>query len=152
MRTANCAALIVVSVLMTDAAHSKPDTIHAHVIGEHGFMQSDWYLCPAWEVFKKFKKLLSEDTGAAFVLGDRDCKQVRDQTEVVVENTNDWFGPWAICVRPIGSPDCGWVPYGFITKALCKPLYISKNQDMQCVPRTEPDNPQRRWSAGYSGK
>lgn len=148
------------SLLLSRTAHSEPDLIHAGSVGQHGFMEFDWYICPSWDVYEKFEKLLSErgnveDTGqAAFVLADRDCIKVRDQTEVVVEATSRWT--WgshgAICVRPIGQPDCGWTLPGAVTTARCQPHYVSKDEPLTCVPRKNPDNPQRPWSFGYSGK
>jgi len=151
-RKVKCALLIAVSLLVTKVAHSEADTIHARVVGQHGFMDTDWYVCPSWDVFQKFNKLLKDDAEAAFVLGDRDCIKVREETEVVVEDTNYFWGPAATCVRPIGSPDCGWVLVGYVTTALCQPVYVSIGQGLRCVARKEQDNPQRLWSAGYSGK
>ena len=144
-----CASLIFASLLATGAAHSEADHIHARGVGQHGFMDFDWYVCPSWDVFKKFEALLKKDAQAAFVLADRDCKKVRDETEVVVEDT-DWTHS-TLCVRPIGQPDCGWVLPGFVTVALCKPFY-NEDQSMTCVPRVGRNDPQRPWRAGYSGK
>ena len=91
---------------------------------------------------------MKDDAVAGGVLAERDCKKVRDQTEVVLEETSWW--PDAICVRPIGQPDCGWTLPGSVTSALCKPTY--SGAEMTCVPRQHPDNPQRPWSFSYSGK
>jgi hypothetical protein len=150
-----CAVLIAASFFVTWSACSAED-VFAGSVGQHGFMASDWYICPSWDVFKKFEKLFKEPDAvegaqAALVLADRDCIKVRDQTEVIVEDTGYWWGPFAICVRPVGTPDCGWVLPGAVTTARCKP-YASQNPNMSCVPRKEPDNPQRPWSFGYSGK
>jgi len=151
-RFLKCAVLIAASLLVTTAAHSEADTIHARVVGQHGFMDSDWYVCPSWDVFKRFQTLLKEEGEAAFVLANRDCTKVRDQTEVIVEDTNFLWGPSATCVRPIGLPDCGWLLVGYVTTALCQPTYVSSDQPLKCVLRKDQDNPQRPWSAGYSGK
>ena len=156
--SARLAVLVAFSVLMISAAHSEPDTIHVTTVGQHGFMQEDWYICPSWDVYQKFEKLSklqpAEDAQAAFILADRDCIKVRDQTEVVVEDTSYWslLTRAAICVRPIGQPDCGWTLPGAVTVARCTPTYNGKSAEMTCVPREHPDNPQRPWSAGYSGK
>ena len=89
-RACICVVLIAASLLITRAANSQPDTIHPRTIGQHGFMDEDWYICPSWDVYKKFQNLLKlqpvEDAQAGFVLADRDCIKVRDQTEVVVED------------------------------------------------------------------
>lgn len=144
------AALIFASLLVTGAAHSEADHIHAQTIGQHGFMDADWYVCPSWDAYQRFRTLEKEDGKAAFALADRDCQKVRDETEVVVEDTN-----WAhtvLCVRPIGQPDCGWVLGGFVMSARCHESLDPRGGRMTCVPRVDRDNPQRPWSAGYSGK
>ncbi len=145
-----CATLIFASLLASGAAHSEADHIHAQSIGQHGFMDADWYVCPSWDAYQRFKTLLKEDAIAAFALADRDCKKVRDAAEVVVEDT-DWTHS-TLCVRPIGQPDCGWVLPGFVMVALCKEFYNGVGAPMTCVPRKERNNPRRPWSAGYSGK
>lgn len=145
-----CTVLIVASLLVTGAAHSEADHIHARDVGQHGFMDADWYVCPSWDAYQRFKTLLKEDAKAAFVLADRDCIKVRDAAEVVVEDT-DWTHS-TLCVRPIGQPDCGWVLPGFVMVALCKEFYNGVGVPTTCLPRKEPNNPQRPWSAGYSGK
>jgi hypothetical protein len=147
-----CALFLAVSLLVARPAQSQPDTIHAGTVGQHGFMDSDWYICSSWEAFKRFYQLMKEgDAEAAFLLGDRDCSKVRDGTEVVVEDTNVLWGPSAVCVRPFGSLNCGWVIPGFVMAALCH-AYYGPNHSMTCVPRTAQDNAQRPWRAGYSGK
>lgn len=145
------ALMFAAGLLFTPTARSQPDHIHAQTIGQHGYMDADWYICPSWDAFKKFNNLLKVDGEAAFVVGDRDCERVRDETEVVVEDTSVLWSPSAICVRPVGSPDCGWIIPGFVTTALCTPTYISREQTMTCVARTDRDNPRRPWKAGYSG-
>jgi hypothetical protein len=156
MTMSKCAALIAATLLLTQTAHSEGDTIHARSVGQHGFMDSDWYICSSWDTYEKFEKLLklqpAEDAQAAFVLADRDCTKVRDQTEVVVEDTTFWDLHGSICVRPIGQPDCGWVLPGAVTLARCTPTYNGVGVGMTCVPRENQDNPQRLWSYGYSGK
>jgi hypothetical protein len=145
---------ICVALLCSGTAHAA-DNIFARTVGQHGFMANDWYICPSWDVYKKFRNLLKlpgEDAQAGFVLADRDCIKVRDQTEVVVEDTNFLWGPAAICVRPIGQPDCGWVLPGAVTTERCIPTYVSAGVDMTRVPRKSADNPQRPWSFGFSGK
>jgi hypothetical protein len=119
-RFLQCAVLIAATLLVTKAAHSESDTIHARSVGQHGFMDSDWYICPSWDTYEKFEKLIKlpgEDAQSAFVLADRQCMKVRDQTEVVVEDTSYWslLKRAAICVRPIGQPDCGWTLPGAVT-------------------------------------
>ena len=147
-------ALIGVALLCTGTAHAA-DSIFARNVGQHGFMARDWYICPSWDVYKKLEKLFKlqpvADAQAALVLADRDCIKVRDQTEVVIEDTNLLWGPDAICVRPIGQPDCGWVLPGAVTTERCTPT-VSAGPDMTCVPRRSPDNPQRPWSLNFSGK
>jgi hypothetical protein len=157
-RFVTCAVLIAASFLATGPAHSA-NNVFAGSIGQHGFMGSDWYICSSWDVYKRYDKLMKDDAVAALALADRDCTKVRDQTEVVVEDTSN-FNLWspnhgAICVRPIGSPDCGWVLPGAVMLADCKPFYKLKDPDMRakmmCVAREHPDNPQRPWSFGYAG-
>ena len=117
-----CVVLIAANLLVTKAANSQPDTMHPRTFGQHGFMLRDQYICLSWDVFQKFNKLLKNDTEAALVLADRDCQKVRDQTEVVVEDSNLRLFSWgtaAICVRPLGSPDCGWVLAGAATVERC---------------------------------
>jgi hypothetical protein len=151
-----CVVLTASSLLITSAANSQPNTISPRTVGQHGFMDEDWYICPSWDVFKRVQQLLKlqpvEDAQAGVVLAYRDCIKVRDQTEVVIEDTNFLWGPAAICVRPIGQPDCGWVLPGAVTTERCTPTYVSADQGMTCVPRKSADNPQRPWSFGYSGK
>ena len=149
-RFATC-VLTIAGLSGVGPAHSEPDTIHARSIGQHGYIDSDWYICRSWDVYKKFNTLINDDTKAAFVLADRDCEKVRDQTEVVVEDTNWFFGD-AICVRPVGLPDCGWVLPGAVTTARCTPTSISSDQTMTCVPRKNRDDPQRPWRFGFEGK
>ena len=157
-RLIKCSILLVASLLATKAAHSQADTIHARSVGQHGFMDSDWYICSSWDVYKKYANLIEDDAVAAFALADRDCTKVRDQTEVIVEDTSylSLGSHGAICVRPIGSPDCGWTLSGAVMLARCKPFYKLKDPSMQanmmCVPREYADNPQRPWSYGYSGE
>jgi hypothetical protein len=154
MSKMKCAVFIAVSVLTTEAAHSANNPF-ASSVGQHGFMDSDWYICSSWDVYKRYQELMKDDGVAALVLADRDCTKVRDQTEVVVEDTNSWWGPYAICVRPIGQPDCGWTLHGAVMLARCKPFYKVKDPNMRanmmCVPREHPDNPQRPWDYGYAG-
>jgi hypothetical protein len=146
-----CAVLMAASLLLTTAAHSEADHIHAGTVGQHGFMDADWYLCSSWDIYRKYDRLMKDDAAAAVILADRDCTKVRDQTEVVVEDTNTFWRPYGVCVRPIGQPDCGWVLPGFVTTALCKPVYVSRDKSMTCAARKTSDDPQRPWSAGYSG-
>jgi hypothetical protein len=151
-----CAVLIAASVMAARSAHSA-NNVFASSIGQHGFMDSDWYICPSWDVYKRYQSLMKDDSVAALVLADRDCTRVRDQTEVVVEDTSylNLLSRAAICVRPIGSPDCGWTLPGAVMLANCKPFYKLKDPNMQanmmCVAREHPDNPQRPWSFGYAG-
>lgn len=144
--------LAVLWAIGAGAAYSEADHIHAQTIGQHGFMDADWYVCPSWDVFKRFQTLMKEDAKAAFALADRDCQKVRDAAEVIVEDTNNLWGPSATCVRPIGQPDCGWVLPGFVMVALCKEFYNGVGAPITCVPRVDRDNPQRPWSLGHSGK
>ena len=141
--------LAVLWAIGAGAAHSEADHIHAQTIGQHGFMDGDWYVCPSWDVFKRFRTLMNEDARAAFVLADRDCNRVLDETEVVVEDT-DWTHS-TLCVRPVGQPDCGWVRAAFVMSALCKEFYNGVGAPITCVPRVH-RNPERPFIAGYSGK
>ena len=149
-----CAVLIAASFLASRSAHATNNPF-ATSVGQHGYMDSDWYICSSWDVYKRYQELMKDDFVAALVLADRDCTKVRDQTEVVVEDTS-YFSRGAICVRPIGQPDCGWVLPGAVLLARCKPFYKLKDASMQanmmCVPREHADNPQRPWSFGYSGE
>lgn len=150
-KIAGYALFLAVCLLVVRPAHSQPDTVHAHTVGQHGFMDSDWYICSSWDVFKRFNQLLKEgDAEAAFVLGDRDCNKVRGETEVVVEDTNVLWGPSAVCVRPFGSLNCGWVIPGYVMTTRCRTIYDPTGH-MTCVPRKAQDNAQRPWRAGYSG-
>ena len=149
-----CVVLIAAGVLVTGTAYSGD--VFARSKGQHGFMGQDWYICQSWDVYKRVQELMKDDGVAALKLEDRDCTKVRDQTEVVVEDTSPWWTlKFAICVRPIGSPDCGWTLPGAVMLARCKAFYKLKDPDMQanmmCVPRDQPDNPQRPWSFDYSG-
>lgn len=149
--------LIAASVVSATTAYSA-DNVFAGSVGQHGFMDSDWYICSSWNAYKKWDKLMKDDVAAANVLADRDCTRVRDQTEVVVEDTSylSLGSHGAICVRPMGQPDCGWTLPGAVTLARCKPFYKLKDPikraNMVCVPREHPDNPQRPWTFGYSGE
>jgi hypothetical protein len=146
------AVLVAASFLANRSAHSA-NSPFANSTGQHGFMDSDWYICSSWDVYKRYQELMKDDSVAALVLADRDCTKVRDQTEVVVEDTSylSLGSHGAICVRPIGQPDCGWTLPGAVTLALCKPAYVSQDAPLACVPRKAPDNPQRPWNFGYSG-
>ena len=78
-RLVGCGVLIA-AIMVVSAGHAQPDTVHAVTIGQHGFMDADWYICPSWDVFQKFNKLKKDDSKAAFVLADRDCQRVRTRS------------------------------------------------------------------------
>lgn len=123
-RVRGAIVLIAVSLLGSWAAHGANVDPFAYKVGQHGFIDGDWWICRSYELFQKFKHLLSEDNEAAMKLVQRECTGVRDQTEVVIEDTNafrlnPWARPRALCVRPVGEPDCGWLLSGFVTSEPC---------------------------------
>jgi hypothetical protein len=132
VHTIGLAVLVATSLLGSGTIRAE-DYPFAGKVGQHGWIDAlsgDWWICRSHDVFQKFKLLMKEDSDAAFKLAQRDCARVRDQTEVIVEDTK--FFDNSLCVRPVGEPDCGWVIPGYVTRAPCATNWMAG-----CSPRRD---------------